>query len=145
MRARNKNSQVCNCSRIGWFYFYYISHETLMTMLFIFRYFLVLCERKGNTNISEQQKKIFFHYFEKRIRNRTTLMRFQNHVLNFFGKIWMKTSESRVFRHNSVRSKKKTSNGKKPDNYLQLATLNKEAILILIQIIARFQPNVVPL
>ena len=41
--------------------------------------------------------------------------------------------------------KKKTSNGKKPDNYLQLATLNKEAILILIQIIARFQPNVVPL
>ena len=69
-------------------------------------------------------------------------MRFQNHVPNFSGKKRMKTSESRVFRHNSVRSKKKTSNGKKPDNYLQLATLNKEAILILTQIISRFQLNV---
>ena len=38
-------------------------------------------------------------------------MRFQNHVPNFSGKKRMKTSESRVFRHNSVRSKK-TSNGK---------------------------------
>ena len=38
-------------------------------------------------------------------------MPFQNHVPNYAGKKWMKTSESRVFRHNSVRSKK-TSNSK---------------------------------